>query len=143
MSTATHTRSTRQDFAQSGWGAGFSVFAGSMMAVTGVFQFFEGLVAVVNGNDFLVQRGSYVFKFDATAWGWVHIVIGLVLLAAGVGIFTGNLVARGVGILLACLSMIANFLWMPYYPLWSVVLIAINVFVVFALCSVDLGDSRR
>lgn len=136
----TRVRSTRQDFVQSGWAAGGSVFAGSMMAVVGVFQFLEGLVAVVNGNDFLVRSGDYVFKFDATAWGWIHMILGLVVAAAGVGIFTGNLVARGVGILLASVQMLANFLWMPYYPLWSIVVIAIDVFVIFALCSVNLAD---
>ena len=138
----TRVRSTRQDFSQSAWGAGMTIFAGSMMAVTGVFQFFEGLVAVVNGNEFLVRTSNYIVKWDPTTWGWIHMIIGVVVALAGVGIFYGNLVARGVGILLASLSMIANFLWMPYYPIWSIIVIAIDVFVIFALCSVNLGDER-
>jgi hypothetical protein len=138
----TRVRSTRQDFSQSGWGAGMSIFAGSMMAVVGIFQFFEGLVAVINGNDFLVKTNNYVFAFDATTWGWIHMILGVVVALAGVGIFTGNIVARGVGILIASLSMIGNFLWLPYAPIWSIIVIAINTFVIFALCSVTLGDER-
>ena len=136
----TTAHSSRQSAGGSPWAAGLSVFAASILMVVGLFQFFEGLVAVVNGNDFLVRTGNYVFKFDTSAWGWIHMILGVVVAAAGVGIFTGNVVARGVGILLASLSMIANFLWMPYYPLWSIVVIAIDVFVIFALCSVSLGD---
>ena len=136
----TRVRSTRQDFEQSGWAAGGSIFAGSMMAVVGVFQFFEGLVAVINGNEFVVRTSNYIFKFNVTTWGWIHLVLGVVVALAGVGILTGNIVARGVGILLASLQMISSFLWLPYYPVWAIIVIGLDVFVIFALCSVNLGD---
>src|SRR5689334_10671769 len=91
----TRVRSTRQDFEQSGWAAGGSIFAGSMMAVVGTFQFFEGLVALINGNDFVVRTNNYVFQLNVTAWGWIHMILGVVVGLAGVGILTGNIVARG------------------------------------------------
>jgi hypothetical protein len=138
----TRTRSTRQDFAQSGWAAGGSIFAGSMLAVVGTFQFFEGLVAAINGNDFVVKTSNYVFEFNVTTWGWIHMILGVVVALAGVGILTGNIVARGVGIAIAVLSMIANFLWLPYYPIWAIILIGLDTFVIFALCSVNLADER-
>jgi hypothetical protein len=122
------------------WGGAASVFAASMMIVVGAFQFFEGLVAVANGNDFLVRTPNYVFQFDATAWGWIHMLPGIVVALAGAFIFTGNPAARAVGILVAIVSLISNFAWLPYYPLWALVIIAIDVFVIWGLCSVRLNN---
>jgi hypothetical protein len=122
------------------WGGAASVFAASMMIVVGAFQFFEGLVAVANGDDFLVRTQNYVFQFDATEWGWIHLILGVLVALAGAYIFTGNAAARAVGILLAILSLLSNFLWLPYYPLWALIIIAIDVFVIWGLCSVRLGD---
>jgi hypothetical protein len=127
-------------YPSSPWAMGASVFAGSTMVVVGVLQFFEGLVALVNGNDFLLSTANYLFRFDASVWGWTHLVIGLLVAAAGVLVFTGSRVARGVGILLAGLSAIANFLWMPYYPVWALTLLALSVFVIWGLASSNLGD---
>ena len=121
------------------WAGAASVFAATMMIVVGAFQFFEGLVAVAN-DDFYVNTKNYVFQFDTTAWGWIHLILGILVVLAGVFIFTGNIVARSVGILLAGLSALSNFFWLPYYPLWSLIIIAIDVFVIWALCSVRLNN---
>ena len=121
------------------WAGGVSVFAASMMLVVGAFQFFEGLVAVAN-DTFYVKTQDYVLQLDTTQWGWIHMILGALVVLAGVFIFTGNIVARSVGILLAGLSALANFFWLPYYPLWSIVIIAIDVFVNWALCSVRLNN---
>src|SRR3954471_21830859 len=101
--THAHTRGQARD-TSSPWAEGASVFAGSTMLVLGTLQFFQGLVAVVNGNDFLLRTQNYVFQFDASTWGWVHMLLGVLVAAAGVFVFTGNPVARGVGIFLAGLS---------------------------------------
>jgi hypothetical protein len=124
---------------ESTWASGVSVFAASMMLVVGAFQFFEGLVAVANDN-FYVKTPNYVLQLDTTQWGWIHMILGVLVVLAGIFIFTGNIVARSVGILLAGLSALGNFFWLPYYPLWSIIIIAIDVFVIWALCTVRLNN---
>jgi hypothetical protein len=115
-----------------GWAAGFIVFAAVMMIMTGVFQALEGLIAIFQ-NEFYVQTRDYLFKFDVTAWGWIHLILGIIVALAGWGLLSGRTWARVVGITLAVLSAIANFLWLPYYPFWSLLIIALNVFVIWAL----------
>lgn len=137
----TTAHSSRQSAGGSPWAAGLSVFAASILMVVGLFQFFEGLVAVVNGDEFLIRTSDYVFKLDATAWGWTHLILGIVLFLAGLGIFAGNLLARSVGILAAGLSAVANFLWIPYYPIWAIVVLTLDVFVIWALSTSDLGKA--
>jgi hypothetical protein len=111
-----------------------------MMVVVGILQFFEGLIALLDGSDFLLRTGAYMFQFDSTVWGWTHLVIGVLIAVAGGFIFSGSPVARGVGIFLTSLSAIANFLWMPYYPFWSLTLVAINAVVIWGLASSSLRD---
>ena len=123
------------------WATGVSIFAATVMIVVGLFQFVEGLVTVVNGTDFLVRTPNYIFTFNATAWGWFHMVVGLGAAVAGAFIFTGNDFARSVGIALAGVSALANFMWLPHYPIWAIVIIALDVLVVWALCTADMGEA--
>ena len=113
-----------------GWG---TTFAGTMMMIVGLVEFFQGLVAVINGNQFFVTTPNYVFQLNVTTWGWIHLVLGAVIAVAGLFIFTGNIVARSVGMLLAGLQALANFVWLPYSPLWSIIIIAIDVFIIWSL----------
>jgi hypothetical protein len=122
------------------WAAGASTFGATIMLVVGIFQFAEGLIAVVYGSKFFVNTPNYVFTFNATTWGWLHMIIGLSAAVAGGFIFTGNVFARSVGVALAVLSALANFLWLPYYPVWAIVIIALDVFVIWGLTTVDLGE---
>ena len=122
------------------WAMGASIFAACTMVVLGILQFFQGIVALIDGNDFLLRTPNYVFRFDASVWGWTHMGIGLLVAVAGAFVFSGSRVARGVGIFLASLSAIANFLWMPYYPFWGLTLVALNVFVIWGLASSNLRD---
>jgi hypothetical protein len=119
-----------------GWVVGLSLFAGVIMIISGVFNAMEGVVALARNEVYLAAR-RYLFAFDLTTWGWIQVVIGLVVLAAGIGIVTGQLWARVVGITIAVLSMLANFAFVPYYPVWSLLIIALNVFVIWALCVYD------
>jgi hypothetical protein len=122
------------------WAAGASTFAGALMLVAGTFQFFQGLTALINGNDFLIRTQNYIFTFNASTWGWIHLLLGLGVAVAGVFIFRGNVAARAVGIGLAVISAIANFMWLPYYPLWGLTIIALDIFVIWGLSKVSLAD---
>jgi hypothetical protein len=111
---------------------GGTVLAAVLMMVTGVFGFFEGLAAVIRGSFFVVLP-NYAFNFSATGWGVVHIILGALVFIAGASLFTGHLWARIVGVVLAAAMMVANFVYLPYYPVWAIVLIALNAFVIWAL----------
>ena len=118
---------------QSSWAVGLSLFAGVLMIIGGVFNAMEGIVALAR-NEIYVATPRYLFAFDLTTWGWIQLILGIVVAIAGVGVLTGQLWGRLVGITLAALSMLANFAFLPYYPLWSLSVIALNVFVIWALC---------
>jgi hypothetical protein len=111
---------------------GVTVFAGVLMIMIGVFHAIQGLVALFN-DDFFVVGTEYVFRFDITAWGWVHLVVGVIVALAGAALFRGALWARTVAVILASVSMVASFVWLPYYPLWSILIIALDVFVIWAV----------
>jgi hypothetical protein len=124
----------RADQATSGWAVGFILFAGIMMIMVGIWQALQGLIAIFE-NEFYVATRNYLFEFDATAWGWIHLLIGLLVAFAGWGLLSGRTWARVVAITLAVLSAIANFLFIPYYPFWSLLIIAVDVFVIWAIAA--------
>jgi hypothetical protein len=111
---------------------GLTVFAGVMMIILGVFQVVQALVALFN-DDFYVVGQKWVFEFDLTVWGWIHLIVGIVVAVAGFFLFRGAVWARAVGIGVAAVSAVLNFMWLPYYPLWSLLIIALDVFVIWAL----------
>jgi len=115
-----------------GWAVGFIVFAAVMMMMAGVFQALAGLVAIFE-NTFYAATRNYLFEFDVSAWGWIHLILGVIVVLAGFSLLSGATWARAVGITLAVLSAIANFLFIPYYPFWSLLIIALDVFVIWAL----------
>jgi hypothetical protein len=110
------------------------MFAGIMMIMAGFFQLMAGLVALFE-NEFYVATRNYLFQFDATTWGWVHLLLGLVVALAGFGVLAGRTWARVVGITLALVSAVANFAFIPYYPFWALTVIAIDIFVIWALAA--------
>ena len=111
---------------------GWAGFAGVMLIIMGVFDMIQGLVAIVN-DEFYVIGIDYVFKFDVTTWGWIHLIGGAILIASGIGIFSGNVAGRTVGVIMAGLAAVWNFAWLPYYPVWSIIAIAMAVAVIWAL----------
>jgi hypothetical protein len=115
-----------------GWGRGFAIFAGVMMIILGVFHFLEGLTAILQ-DKFFVSTPNYIITVDVSTWGWAYLIGGAIVAVAGFFVLSGALWARAIGILLAGLSAIANFLFIPYYPIWSVLMIALDVFVIWAL----------
>jgi hypothetical protein len=116
---------------RTGW-TGWIAFAGVMMIVSGILNALYGLVAAVN-DDWVVWTNRASLYLDLSQWGWVHLIVGLVMVLAGIGVFSGNILARTVGVILATLSLVANFFFLPAYPLWAIVVIAIDVLVIWAL----------
>jgi hypothetical protein len=116
----------------SSWAVGFTFFAAFMMIMIGAFQMIAGLAAIFE-NEFFVVTQKYAFEVDVTAWGWIHLLIGLLLLSAGFGLYSGAVWARTVGVIMAIISAIANFLFLPYYPVWSILMIVIDITVIWAL----------
>jgi len=120
--------------APSGWAVGFILFAAIMMMMAGVFQAIAGLVVIFE-NEFYVATRNYLFQFDATSWGWIHLIVGLIVAFAGWGLLSGRTWARVVGITVAVLSAITNFLFIPYYPFWALLIITLDVFVIWAVAA--------
>jgi len=116
----------------SGWAVGYAAFAGVALIMIGIFQAAAGLVAVID-DEFYVVGAEYVFQFDVTTWGWIHLIVGIVVAISGFGVFFGNVAARTVGVLVAMISAVAAFLWLPWYPVWGVLIIALDIAVIWAL----------
>ncbi|MEU8586047.1 hypothetical protein AB0C59_03410 [Streptomyces sp. NPDC048664] len=134
----TPTRSTKQLWAQ-----GLMMFASVMLMVVGVLDIFRGIMGIA-ANDVAVTTPNYVFRFDLTGWGWVHLVLGAVAVVIGMGLMSRAATwARVGGVAIAGFIIIASFLSLPYYPFWSVVMMALSAFVVWALCVArPEGDSQ-
>jgi hypothetical protein len=116
----------------SGWALGAIAFAGTIMVLAGVFQALAGLTAIFNDEFFVVAR-NYTFDLDVTAWGWIHLIIGLLVLAVGMGLFMRKAWAGMTAIFLCMLSAVSNFFFIPYYPIWALLVIGLNVWVIWAL----------
>jgi hypothetical protein len=125
----------------SGWAVGWTFFAGFMMIMIGVFHAIAGFAAILE-DEFLsvvpavgteAQGDVYFLQFDATTWGWIHLILGIVILLAGFGLFSGAVWARTVGVILAVISAIVGFAWIPWYPVWGIIMIAIAISVIWAL----------
>jgi len=132
MATTTPGRATASTREYSAGAVGVTVFAGIMMIMIGVFHAIQGIVALVNDQFFVVGK-DYVFSFDVTGWGWAHLVLGVLVATAGFFLFQGATWARTVAVIAASVSILANFLWLPYYPIWSLTVMAFDVFVIWAV----------
>ena len=116
----------------SGWAMGWATFAAILLIVGGVWGVIVGIAGIAE-DEFFVVTPDWIFQFDATTWGWMHLIAGIILFLSGLGIFSGNVLARTVGVIVAGLSAIINFAWMPYYPVWSIVAIAVDIAIIWAL----------
>ena len=116
----------------SGWAIGYTAFAGVVLTMIGIFASLHGLIALLN-NEFYVTTQKWVFKFNITTWGWIHFILGIIVLLSGIGIYSGNVLARTVGVFVAAVTAIITFAWLPYYPVWGVLIIALCIAVIWAL----------
>ncbi|NWF25378.1 hypothetical protein HW130_03715 [Streptomyces sp. PKU-EA00015] len=117
-----------------GWVTGGVAFAGVLMLCGGVLAVLQGIAGIVE-DDWYLTVGDYVYRVSLTGWGWIHLVIGLLVAVTGAGVLKGAEWARITGIVLASLSLVTQFLFLPYAPIWSVIMIALDVFVIWALAA--------
>ncbi len=115
-----------------GW-AGWVAFAGIMLIMLGIFQAIQGFVAIFDQGYYLVGREGLVVNVDYTAWGWVHLVLGLIAIAVGFGLMAGNMAARIAGVVVAILSATLNVLFIAAYPVWSMIVITVDIIVIYAI----------
>jgi hypothetical protein len=116
----------------SGWAVGGMAFAATVMTMVGVFQVVVGLAAIFDDNFFVVAR-HYTFNLDTTAFGWVHLIIGVLMVGAGFSLFGRKAYGAVMVLFLASISAIANFFFIPYYPFWAIVVIALDVWVIWSV----------
>lgn len=117
---------------------GWTRFAAVLLVFGGAMTILAGISAIANDRIFFTTR-HYLFTFDVIGWGWAHLILGIVILLAGLSLFNGATWARIVAVILAGLGAVANFLWIPHYPLWALTLLAIDIVIIWALCA---GDRR-
>jgi hypothetical protein len=120
---------------------GWVVFGAVMLMTLGAFQVIEGLVALVENGFYLVRPNGLVVDVDYNAWGWTHLIIGAVAIVTGLGLLVGNPAARVVGVIAAVVSAIVNLAFLSAYPLWSTIVIALDVVVMYAI--IVHGGERR
>jgi hypothetical protein len=127
---------------QSMWAVGITVFAAALLLLAGSAQFFIGLAGLINDEVF-VKLGRYAFRFDATVWGWIHIILGLAFILIGWFVLRAKPWAIWTAIALTILNGLLNFVWLPTYPFWAILLIAIDVLVIWALASTGQAATSR
>ena len=120
---------------------GIEVFAGMMLIIAGVFEVIQSIAAIAR-DEYLVLLPNYVFSIDLTGWGWIHLLVGLILAAVGVLLLLGKGFARIAGIVVAGISAIINFSWLPYSPLWALLAIAVDILVIWALATLRRGSAN-
>ena len=113
--------------------AGWIGFAGVMMLMVGSFHVIQGLAAIFRDEVFLVSSSGLVVSADYTTWGWTHVIGGAVLMGAGMFVFTGKVWARTIGVIVAMLSALVNIAFLAAYPVWSALMIVVDVLVIWAL----------
>jgi hypothetical protein len=117
---------------RSSWAVAYTLFAAVVLMMIGAFHFMAGLVGIVN-DEFYVVSSTWVFEFDATAWGWIHLLGGILVVVAGFSVLKGHLYGRIIGTMVAVVSAIVNFAWLPYQPWWSILMIGLAISVIWAL----------
>jgi hypothetical protein len=115
-----------------GW-VGWIVFSGLLMVMLGMFQAVMGLVALFKDDFYLVANTGLVLSFNYTTWGWVHLLIGILAVCAGFGVLVGQMWARVFGIVLALTSAVTNLVFIAAYPVWSTIVIVVDILVIYAL----------
>jgi hypothetical protein len=123
---------SRYDSPANTWAVGFIGFASFMLILGGVFHATAGLVAILD-DEFYVATREYIFQFDVSTWGWIHLIGGIIAVCAGLALLSGATWARLVAVVVALASAVVAFANIPYYPVWSVIIIAIDIAVLWAV----------
>ena len=117
---------------RSGLAIGATATAGILLVLVGFFHIMQAFVDLINGHFYAVTA-NWAFRFNVTTWGWLHMIGGFIVLAAGVGLFMGNVFARTLAVIVAAASIVLSFMWLPYYPVWALLIVAFDVLVIWAL----------
>ena len=117
---------------ETGWAA-WIVFAGWMLMLLGFFHMLQGFTAIFNDEVYLVGKSGLVLSVDYTVWGWVHVVGGVIAILAGIAVQRGQMWARTVAVVVAFASAIVNMAFLPAYPIWSAILVALDVLIIWAV----------
>lgn len=128
--TGGHVRSRSGSAPASGW----TMFAAFLMIFGGALAIFQGAAAIAR-NGVFVTTSDYSYEYSIRSWGWIHLILGIVVVLGGFALFRNALWARMLAVLLAGLSMVANFVWLPHYPVWSIILIAMDIIIIWAVCA--------
>jgi hypothetical protein len=116
----------------SGAAMGFTAMAAILMMLSGGANILEGIAAVIRGSYF-VTLPNYAYNTSVSGWGWTHLIFGIVVFLAGACLFLDMLWARVAGVILASVSLLLNLVYIPYFPVWSIIVIALDAFVIWAL----------
>ncbi|MCB0919144.1 MAG: hypothetical protein KDC39_11320 [Actinobacteria bacterium] len=111
---------------------GWIVLAAVFMLIVGALEIIYGLVAIFN-HDWVLWNSDHLLLLDTSSWGWVSLIWGLIVFFVGVGLFSGNFIARVLGVIAVAISLISHFLWLPAYPFWSMIIIIIDIFIIWAI----------
>jgi len=131
---APHYDQTAEARSPSGAAIAFTTVAAVLMIMSGAWNILEGIAAIARGSFFVVLP-NYAYNLSVSGWGWFHLILGIVVLVAGIALFWDKFWARATGVVLAALSAMVNFLYIPYQPVWSIVIIALDMIVIWALLS--------
>lgn len=125
---------SEESLVKQGIAKGSSMGGAILLVTVGLLEFLQGISAIAK-DDVILVGVEYTYKFDLTTWGWIHLVLGVIVAGFGAALFTGATWARVGAIVLCALSICVNFLWLPYYPWWAITIIALNVFVIWAIAT--------
>ena len=125
-----------KDATKQAWALGGTIFAAMTLVVVGCFQVIMGISAIFQDEIFVTGQ-DYTYTFDTTLWGWVHAGIGVVMFLTGVALFSRSNFARALGISFAVVSAVVNFAFIPYYPLWAIMIIAMDIFAIWSMATVS------
>ncbi len=125
-----------------GW-VGWVYFAAFMLIAIGFFQTIIGFTALLN-DEFLVSVNGTLLLLDYTTWGWIHLIIGIVSMVVGSGLFNGSKWARVVAVIVVMINFLAQFAFVSVYPVWSIIIMVVDILVIYALTvhggEVDLDE---
>ncbi|TQM44865.1 hypothetical protein FB388_2251 [Pseudonocardia cypriaca] len=134
MSTPAASRPAVPGGSPTTFATGFAMFAGVLMIIAGIWSVLAGFAAILN-DEVYVTTPQYVYSFDITGWGWIHLILGVLVAVAGVGVIQGATWGVVFGIALASLSALVNFAFIPHYPVWSILIIALDVAIIWGLAT--------
>ncbi len=115
------------------------ILAAVLMMLAGLMQFFQGISAVAK-DDIYINAPNYIYKLDTTTWGWIHLILGAIIAISGFFLLQGKAWARGVAVVLAGIAAITQFFIIPYYPLWALLIIALDIFIIWAVIKAPARD---